>query len=151
MSVTFLIGRILLVAIFLVTGIFNLLDRVKSAATIQGKFTIPESLSSAAASAQSTTGMTPHELLAIAVAAILIIFSLLIIFNIITRFSALVLLVYTAVVTFFFYDFWNMSGDARALNMTLALQNLSIIGGLLMLFVIGAWRPGAVEDDDYAV
>jgi uncharacterized membrane protein YphA (DoxX/SURF4 family) len=95
--------------------------------------------------------MTPYELLAIAVSAISIIFSLLIIFNVITRFSALVLVIYTAVVTFFFYDFWNMTGDARALSMTQALQSLAIIGGLLLLFVLGAWQASALDEDDYAV
>lgn len=151
MSVTFLIGRIAFVAIFLVTGIFTLMDRAKTAAAIQSKFTIPESLSNAAASAQASTGMSPYELLAIGVSAIEIIFALLIIFNVITRFSALVLLVYTAVVAFFFHDFWNMTGEARVLNMSFALLHLSVIGGLLMLFVIGSWRPGTIEDDDYGV
>jgi triosephosphate isomerase len=53
MSVTFLLGRIALVAIFLITGIFNLMDRGKTAATIQSKFAIPGSLSDIAAKAQA--------------------------------------------------------------------------------------------------
>jgi uncharacterized membrane protein YphA (DoxX/SURF4 family) len=147
MSVTFLIGRIAFVAIFLVTGIFNLMDRAKTAAAIQGKFTIPGSLSNAAASAQTATGMTPYELLAIGVSAIEIIFALLIIFNVLTRFSALVLLIYTAVSAYFLYDLFGFPADQR----TVILLNVSLAGGLLMLFVIGSWRPGAVEDDDYGV
>jgi len=151
MSVTFLIGRIAFVAIFLITGIFNLMDRAKTAAAIQSKFAIPGSLADVAGKAQTSTGMTPYELLAIAVSGIEIIFALLIIFNLATRFSALVLLIYTAVVTYFFYDFWNMTGDSRAATMTLTLLNLSLIGGLLILFAIGSWRPGSIEDDEYGV
>lgn len=151
MSVTFLLGRIALVAIFLITGIFNLMDRGKTAATIQSKFTIPGSLSDIAAKAQAATGMTPYELIGIAVSVIAIIFALLIIFNVVMRFSALVLLIYTAVVTYFFYDFWNMTGDARAATMNITLLNLSLIGGLLILVAIGSWRPGSYEEDDYGV
>jgi len=55
------------------------------------------------------------------------------------------------VVAYFFYDFWNMTGDARAATMTLTLLNLSLIGGLLILFAIGSWRPGSIEDDEYGV
>ncbi len=151
MSIAFLLGRIALVAIFLVSGIFNLMERAKTGALIQSKVAVPPSLSDAVRSAEAATGLPYYELVAIVVSIIAIVFALLIIFGILTRFSALVLLVYTAVATYFLYDFWNMTGDPRALTMTLALQNLSIMGGLLMLFVIGAWRPGTVEDDDYAV
>ena len=151
MSIAFLIGRIAFVAIFIVSGILNLMDRGKTAAVIQSKITIPPGLANAAAQAEAATGMTSYELIAISVAVISIVFSLLIVFNLVTRFAALVLFIYVGIATYALYDFWNMTGDARTLNMTLALQNLSIMGGLLMLFVIGAWRPGTMEDDDYAV
>ena len=151
MSIAFLLGRIAFVAIFLVSGIFNLLERGKTAALIQSKITVPPNLSNVVKNAEMATGLPYYELVAIVISVVSIVFALLIIFNILTRFSALVLFIYTAVATYFLYDFWNMTGDPRALNMTLALQNLSIMGGLLMLFVIGAWRPGSVEDDDYSV
>lgn len=151
MSIAFLLGRIGLVAVFLVTGIFNLMDRAATAALIQSKVAIPPSLSNAASSAESATGLPIYELLAIAVSIIAIVFALLAIFNVLTRLSALILLIYTAVAAYFLYDFWNMTGDARGFAMTLALQSLAIMGGLLMLFVIGPWRPSTVEDDDYAV
>jgi uncharacterized membrane protein YphA (DoxX/SURF4 family) len=151
MSIAFLLGRIAFVAIFLVSGIFNLMERGKAAALIQSKITIPSNLGNVVKNAEGVTGLPIYELIALVVAIISIVFALLIIFNILTRLSALILLIYTGVATYFLYDFWNMSGDPKALNMTLALQSLSIMGGLLMLFVLGAWRPGSVEDDDYAV
>ena len=143
MSVTFLIGRIAFVAIFLVNGILNLMDRAAAAALIQSKFTIPVGLSDAATSAQNATGMSPYELLAIAVAAIEIICALLIIFNVLVRFAALVLLVYTAVVAYFLYDLIGFPAEQR----NVILLHIALAGGLLMLLVIGAWRP--LVDDEY--
>lgn len=149
MSITFLIARIAFVAIFLASGITKLMGITATAAMIQAKFTIPAALASVAASAQSATGMTPYELLAIVAGVVEIVFPLLIIFNILTRFAALVMLIYTAVVTYFIHDFWNLTGDVRADNMIHALKNLSIMGGFLMLMVLGAWRPGMHDEDDY--
>lgn len=143
MSVTFLIGRIALVAIFLVNGILNLMDRAATGALIQSKFTIPASLSDAAISAQTATGMAPYELLAIGVSAIEIICALLIIFNLLTRFAALVLLIYTAVVAYFLYDLFGFPADQR----TVILLHIALVGGLLMLFAIGPWR--APIDEEY--
>jgi len=152
MSIIYLIGRAAFVAIFLVSGIFNLMDREKAAALIQSKFTFPAGLANAVGRAEAATGLTGYQLLAIGVSVIEIVFALLIIFNVVTRFSAFVLFVFVAVATFYLYDFWDMAGDARSLAMTLALQNLSIMGGLLILMVLGPWRPGgSFEDDDYTV
>lgn len=150
MNIAFVISRIALVAIFLVSGIFHLMDRGQTAALIQSKVAIPPALADAAAQAEAATGMSTFELLAIAVGIIAIVFSLLIMFGIATRLSALVLLVYTAIAAYSLYDFWNMTGELRSLNMTMLLMSLSIMGGLLMLFVIGPWQPGMV-DDDYGV
>ncbi|HWM46907.1 MAG TPA: DoxX family protein [Xanthobacteraceae bacterium] len=148
MSIVFLLGRIAFVAVFIISGIFTLLDRVPTALLIESKFRIPASLGEIAIEAQNATGLAPYELLATVVACIQIGFAALIIFNILTRFSSLVLLVFTLVATYFLYDFWNMTGDARALNLVLALQNLSIAGGLVMLFVLGSWQP-PIPNDDY--
>jgi putative oxidoreductase len=149
MNILFLIGRIAFVAIFLVSGIYILMDLDSTATLIQSKITIPDFLQSAATNAQSITGMPPYKLLAIAVASIEILFALLIIFNLITRFSALVLLIYVGVQTYFLHDFWNMAPPAKAVEQEIALRNLAIMGGLLMLMVLGAWRAGVGDDDDY--
>jgi putative oxidoreductase len=71
--------------------------------------------------------------------------ALLVIFNFGTRWAALVLLLYTIATTIFFHDFWNMTGADRSSNMIHAFKNLSLIGGFLMLFVLGSWRPAASE------
>jgi uncharacterized membrane protein YphA (DoxX/SURF4 family) len=150
MGIAFLIGRIAFVAIFFVSGVTKLMGITATAAYIQTKVTIPSALDTIVASATNATGMTGYQLLAIAVGIIEILFPLLIVFNILTRFASLVMLVFVGVITFFMHDFWNMSDvAARTLNMTMALKNLSIMGGFLMLMVIGAWRPGMHDEDDY--
>jgi putative oxidoreductase len=150
MGITFLIARLLFVAIFLVSGIQKLIGISATAADIQAKVTIPAALSNLAASAQAATGMTPYELLAIAVGAVEILFPLLIIFNILTRFSALVMFVFVAVTTYLMHDFWNATDAAtQSANMVHALKNLSIMGGFLMLMVLGRWHPGMQDEDDY--
>ena len=78
------------------------------------------------------------------------VFALFIIFNVATRFSAFVLAVVMAVGTFYVHDFWNMTGDAKVANIESLIKNVSIIGGLLMIMVIGAWRPALDgEDGEY--
>lgn len=149
MGIAFLIGRIAFVAIFLVSGVTKLMSITATAAAIQAKFTIPAALAAVAASAEGATGMTAYQLLAIVIGVIEILFPLLIIFNIASRFAAVVLLLYTAVVTYFIHDFWNMTGDLRADNMINALKNLSLMGGFLILMVLGTWRPGMHDEDDY--
>jgi len=148
MSITFLIARIAFVAIFLVSGVKKLMAITATAALIQGKFTIPATLGTLAASAEGATGMSAYQLLAIAVGVVEILFPLLIIFNILTRFAALVMLVYIGVITFFMHDLANMTVAMNDANMAV-LKNLSIMGGFLMLMVLGAWRPGAYDEDDY--
>jgi uncharacterized membrane protein YphA (DoxX/SURF4 family) len=150
MGITFLIGRLLFVAIFLISGIQKLIAISATAAVIEGKVTIPAALSDLAASAQAATGLTPYELLAIAAGLVEIVFPLLIIFNIATRFSALVMFVFVAVATYLMHDFWNATdAAAQSANMIEALKNLSIMGGFLILMVLGRWHPGLQEDDDY--
>lgn len=150
MSILFLLGRIAFVAVFLVSGIQKLMAITATAAYIQSKIAIPAALATAVASAEGATGMTGYQLLAIAVGAAEVLFPLLIIFNILTRFAAFVMLVFTAATVFFFHDFWNMTDAAAVtLNQTQALKNLSLMGGFLILMAIGSWRPGVYDEDDY--
>ena len=150
MSITFLIARIAFVAIFLFSGITKLMGISATAVYIQSKFVIPAALGTIVASAEGATGMTAYQLLAIVVGVVEILFPLLIVFNILTRFASVVMLVFVGVVTFIMHDFWNMT-DAAAYtsNQTDALKNLSIMGGFLILTVVGPWRPGMYDEDDY--
>jgi uncharacterized membrane protein YphA (DoxX/SURF4 family) len=64
---------------------------------------------------------------------IALICGLLIAFNLLTRTSAIILILYTAVAMYYLYDFWGGAAEGRWGNFGQALTNLAIIGGLLML------------------
>ena len=148
MNAAFTLGRIALVALFIISGAEKLLDIAAGTSTtaehIQSKVTIPSMFADATQQIEATLNMPIWQVLAIVVALIEVLGGLLIAFNVLTRTMAVILLLYTAVATFFFYDFWNMTGADRSNNITHALKNLSIMGAFLML---AAWPRRAVVVD----
>lgn len=141
MHIVFVVGRVLLVLIFILSGAMKLLDLSGTAATIAPVITIPDALSGFASQLEEMTGMKVPHLLAILAGVVEMVAGLLIAFNIATRPAATILALFTLVATFYFHDFWNMAGAARDANMIHAMKNLSIAGGLLILAVLGSWRP----------
>lgn len=85
--------------------------------------------------------MKVPQLLAILTGVVELVGGLMIAVNIGTRFAALLLIAFTAAATFYFHNFWTMAGADRMNDMAHALKNLSIIGALLVFFVLGPWRP----------
>lgn len=136
MNAAFAVGRVALVVIFIFSGIGKLLDIPGTAEMIQSKVVIPAQLSDLTNQIETAVSMSIWQVLAIVVGVIEAGFGLLIAFGILTRTAAVVLLLFTAVTTFYFHDFWNMSGPDRNTNLIMALKNLSIMGALLM---IAAW------------
>jgi putative oxidoreductase len=132
MNAAFTLGRVALVVIFVFSGVQKLFDISGTADQIQAKLIIPAAL-----------GMPIWQVLAIVVALVEIVGGLLITFNVLTRGAAVVLLLFTAVTTFYYHDFWNMAGADRTNNLNLALKNLSIIGAFLML---AAWPRRVVAE-----
>ena len=149
MPTLFVIGRILLVVIFAVSGASKLMDIDATAQQIATEVPIPDMFASVAAQVQTATGIATPKLLAISGATIELLGALMIALNFGTRFGAALLILFTAVATLYFHDFWNLEGAARMQNMIQAEKNLSIIGALLMLFALGPWRPYAVAHVEY--
>jgi putative oxidoreductase len=145
MNILLIIGRLAFVAIFVLSGAQKLMDVGATAAMIQPKIAVPEMLAGFAAQLEGATGMTTPQLLAIAAGVVELGGGLMIAANIGTRVAALALIIFTAAATFWFHDFWNMAGPDRMNNMIHALKNLSLIGALLVFFVIGPWRPEAQQ------
>jgi uncharacterized membrane protein YphA (DoxX/SURF4 family) len=141
MHIVFVVGRVLLVLIFILSGAMKLLDLSGTAAMIAPVVTIPDALSGFATQLEDMTGMKVPQLLAILVGVVEMVGGLLIAFNIGTRAAAAILALFTLVTTFYFHDFWNMVGAARDTNMIHAMKNLSMTGGLLIMMVLGSWRP----------
>jgi uncharacterized membrane protein YphA (DoxX/SURF4 family) len=133
-------GRILFAVIFIVSGAGKLLDLPSTAEQIAAKVTIPAVLAPYATQAETATGMTTRNMLAIAAGVVELACGVLIALNFATRFFAVVLLGFVIVATIYFHDFWNQTGVEARDNMIHALKNLSIVGGLFMLIGIGGRR-----------
>ena len=147
MNWPFALGRVLLVVFFLVSGVLKLVDLDGTAneiARIGATLTFPAAVTDVAAQIVDILQMPMPKILTIVVGIVEVLGGLLIALNILPRTAAVVLLLYTAVVTFYFHDFWNLqAGAEKTNNMNHALKNLSIIGALLML---AAWpRRGVAE------
>jgi putative oxidoreductase len=148
MQVIFLIGRILFVAIFLVSGVRKLLDLAATARIIEGKLWIPDIAAPYAEKLSTMTGMPTPQLVAIVLAIVQIVFALFIIFNVGSRFAAIVLAIYVAFATALAFDFSNLGELARSEAGTSLLKNVALFGGLLILFAIGSWQPGLIEEEE---
>jgi len=61
-----------------------------------------------------------------------------------SRYAALLLIAFTIAATWIAHRYWTMSGEARTANTTQFWKNVSIMGGLLAVFVAG---PGRVSID----
>jgi len=118
-----LIGRIVLVAMYIVSGGQKLMDLPSVAAMIASKnLPMPMVLAALAAITEVAGGI----LIAIGLQ---------------TRLVAIGLLLFTLIATYFFHDFWNQpAGPEQANNMIHAMKNLSICGAFLMLAGTGAGR-----------
>jgi uncharacterized membrane protein YphA (DoxX/SURF4 family) len=141
MNVLLIVGRVAFVLIFILSGAQKLLDISGTAAMIESKLVVPPILIDLERQVQGATGIPLPRLLAIVAGVVEIGCGLLIAANIGTRFAAIVLILFTAAATYLFHDFWAMTGADRTANMVHAMKNLSIMGALLVFFVMGPWRP----------
>ena len=112
------IGRVALVATFIVSGVLIFMDIPGTSTMIANKvLPLPAQLADPVKSLENALGMPIQNQLAIAGAAI----------------EILVLVIFLAVTGFYLHDFWRMEGPDRAVHMAIALYKLSILGGLLIL------------------
>ncbi|MGV7217614.1 DoxX family protein [Bradyrhizobium sp. UFLA05-112] len=135
-------GRILFAVLFIYTGATKLFAIQATADFIASKVTVPEMIAPYAQQVEQATSMTTPQLLAIAVGGLEIIAGLMIALNFGARFFAMLLIIYVAISTFLFYDFWNQTPPENGKMLVDALKNLSIIGALFMIMGYGrATRP----------
>ncbi|MBR0901623.1 MULTISPECIES: DoxX family protein [Bradyrhizobium] len=130
-------GRILFAVLFIYTGATKLFAMQATADFIATKLVVPEAIAPYAKQIETATAMTTPQLLAIAVGALEVISGLMIALNFGARFFAMLLIIYVAVATVLFYDFWNMAAPDNAKMLVDALKNLSIIGALFMIMGYG--------------
>jgi uncharacterized membrane protein YphA (DoxX/SURF4 family) len=142
MPVLIALGRFLFSVLFIFSGASKLLD-LPATTQAAGKFVVPEMLVGYTAQLEQAAGMPFAQMLALAAGGIELLCGLLIALNFGARVCALVLIVFVAVATFYFHDFWNQTGADAQANLQVALKNLSLIGGLLIIAGIG--RGGAAS------
>ncbi|WFU68995.1 MULTISPECIES: DoxX family membrane protein [unclassified Bradyrhizobium] len=130
-------GRILFAVLFIYTGATKLFAIQATADFIAGKIVVPEAIEPYAKQIETATAMTTPQLLAIAVGGLEIIAGLMIALNFGARFFAMLMIIYIAVSTFLFADFWNLAAPDNAKMVVDALKNLAIIGALCMIIGYG--------------
>ncbi|HEX7789880.1 MAG TPA: DoxX family protein [Afipia sp.] len=141
------VGRILFVVLFVFSGASKLFDIASTTQAIAEKVVLPAALTQYTAQLETITGMPTAQLLAILTGVLEVAGGLFIALNIGTRFFALVLVLFVAVTTFYFHNFWDMTGADRINNLIHALKNLSLIGGLLI--IAGYPRQIVMEESSY--
>jgi putative oxidoreductase len=140
-------GRILFAVLFLYSGVSKLLGLAATADFISAKVIIPALLLPYTTQLQGVTGMSTPQMLAIAVGSFEVIAGLMIAFNLATRFFAILLILFIAVTTFYFHDFWNQSPPENAKSVVDALKNLSLIGALFV--ITGTGRRSRTNEPVY--
>ena len=141
------LGRVLFVVLFVFSGASKLFDIASTTQAITDKVALPALLTPYTTQLEDITGMKTAQLLAILAGAVEVLGGLFIALNIGTRFFAWGLVLFVGVTTFYFHNFWDMTGPDRINNMIHALKNLSLIGGLLV--IAGYPRQIAMEDSRY--
>ncbi|MEO8188430.1 MAG: DoxX family protein [Burkholderiaceae bacterium] len=121
-----LIGRIFLAVIFVLSGF--------------GKISGFEGLVGQIAS----KGFPAAQVFAVATIVIEVGVALLLIAGWKARWAAFLLAVFTAIVTFFFHNFWAVPEAQKMMQQVEFLKNLALIGGLLMVVAFG---PGRLSVD----
>jgi len=121
-SGTALVGRILIAAIFLLSGFAKLFDP------------------GGAAGYMTAAGVGhAHQLVYVAAIAE-IAGGLSLLFGFITRIGGIGLLVYMTVLTLIMHRFWGIPADQSKMQMVQFMKNLAIMGGLFMVVAMGPGR-----------
>ena len=127
-------GRILFAVLFIYSGATKLFDVQSTTNAIASKVVIPALLTPYTDQLEAAVGgMKTPQMLALAVGIFEVVAGLMIALNFGVRFFAILLIVFVAVETFYFHDFWNQASPDNAKTLIDALKNLSIVGALFMI------------------
>ena len=122
-----LIGRILLAVMFVISGWGKITGFSGTVDSIAGKeLPIPQVLAAIAIAIELGAGLA-------------------IVFGWKTRWAAVAMMVFLVVITPIFHAFWNVPADQATMQLINFMKNLSILGGMILLF---AWGPGRYSVDE---
>lgn len=146
MSAFITLGRVLFALLFIASGASKLIDIATTSQEIGGRVVMPNLLMPYVTQIENAVSMSINQVLAITVGAVEVVGGLMVAFNIAIRFFSFVLIVFTAIATFYFHDFWNLTGAEARDNLVHFLKNVALIGALFMLFGYGSGRRSAEPD-----
>ncbi len=142
MPVVFVVGRVLLVLYFVLDGLQRLMNVPGGAEALAQTVAIPFTITALMAPLETALGLSSAQIFALLIGAIELFAALLLAFNVGTRFVAVVLIIFTALVIFYGHAFWNLPDGQRATVMMQAVLHVSLIGGLLVFVGLGSAVPG---------
>ena len=116
-----LLGRLMIVTIFLMSAVGNKIPQFKQVSSYMASEGVPQ----------------PNVLLAGAI-VFLLVGGLSVLTGYHARFGAGLLLMFLALATYFFHDFWTKDGQARQLEMIQFLKNVSLMGTMVFLIANGS-------------
>ncbi len=142
------LGRILFAILFVYAGADKLMDIAATTQVIAGKVipSLPAALATYTAQLEAAVGMPTERILAILSGVLELLGGLAIALNFGARIFAILLVIFIAIVTYYFHDFWNMTDANRTMNVYSALKNLSLIGGLL---IVAGFPRAMIADNNY--
>jgi putative oxidoreductase len=85
-------------------------------------------------------GFSRFALLGYLIALVEVVCGVMVVLGYRTRMAALLLVLFAVATIVVGHPFWTMDGQARSANLTQALQNLSIVSGLLIVAALGPGR-----------
>lgn len=121
-SATALVGRILISAIFIVSGIAKLTDPAGASGYMAG------------------VGIGNADTLVYVAGAAELAGGLSLLFGFLTRIGAIGLIVLIAIISFYFHNFWALPEPEAKMQMVQFMKNLAIMGGLFMIVAMGPGR-----------
>jgi putative oxidoreductase len=119
-TVAVLIARVLLALMFVLAGFGKLAGLEGTAGYIASK------------------GLPAPMLLAFASGVVELVAGLLLIVGWQARWAALALAAFTLVASLIFHNYWTLPADQQMMQQLMFMKNLSIVGGLLVVFGFGA-------------
>ncbi len=132
-TVAYALGRICIPIVFIVAGLHKLLNVGQVASDLAAaRIPVPDEITT------YLGGMPKYQAVGYLVGAIEVICGLMVLLGFKARWGAVALIVFTVAATFFFHNFWDMTGDAYLKNQVHALKNLAILGGLLLVVAGGS-------------
>ncbi|MEE9404633.1 MAG: DoxX family protein [Algisphaera sp.] len=120
-----LLGRICIALIFLLSAVGNKIPNFNGVA-----------------GAMASKGVPYPKVALVGAIVFLLVGAVSIIAGFRTRIGALLLLIFLGLATFYFHDFWNLTGDDRGTQQIQFMKNMAIGGGLLMLMAAGPGKYG---------